>query len=161
MIPSPLHLKTYFFTKIQLVACPKGCDTPGDGAFASQVEYARHEKDPSKWMVQLGVRKTEDDEEGCPEYTFEIQVVGLFAVDAEFPKEKAERMVRANGPAVLFGAVREMVANLTARGPFPPVTLPTVTFVDEAHSPSVGASKPESAGKRSKPKAKKRRTKQS
>ena len=98
MIPSPLHLESYFFTEIHLVACPAGCDTPGDGMFASHVEYARHEDDPSKWMVQLGIHKAEDDEGGCPEYTFEIQVVGLFHVDKEYPAEKAESMVQANGP---------------------------------------------------------------
>jgi preprotein translocase subunit SecB len=143
MIPSPLHLETYFFTEIHLVACSADCETQGDGMFTSQVECARHGDDPSKWMVQLGVRKAEDDEEGCPEYTFEIQVVGLFDVDKEYPSQKAESMVKANGPAVLFGAVREMVANLTARGPFPPVELPTVTFVDECKS-SEKSAKPKS-----------------
>jgi len=142
MIPSPLHLETYFFTEIHLAACPKGCETPGNGAFASNVEVARHEDDPSKWMVQLGIRKSEDDEAGCPEYTFEIQVVGLFVVDKEFPAERTENMVRANGPAVLFSAVREMVANLTARGPFAPVQLPTVTFVDECKGSEVNTVAP-------------------
>jgi len=86
-------------------------------------------------MVQLGIRQTGDEEDGCPEYTFEIEVVGLFDVDSEYPADKAENLVRVNGPAVLFGAIREMVANLTARGPFPTVELPTVTFIDEVRHP--------------------------
>ena len=148
MIPSPLRLKSHFFTTIHVDACPQGCETSGEGAFSSQVEFARHEGDPAKWMVQLAIRKDADDRERCPEYTFDIQVVGLFEVDTKYPPEKAEGLVRANGPAVLFGAIREMVANLTARGPFPAVELPTVTFVDDASAPSA---KPKSRPKARKP----------
>jgi preprotein translocase subunit SecB len=135
MIPSPLHLDSYFFTKILMEACPQGCDSEGDGTLGSYLEFSRHQDDTSKWMVQLGIRKMEDEDEGCPEYTFELEVVGLFEVDNEYPTEKVESMVRANAPAVLYGAIREMVANLTARGPFAAVELPTVSFIDEAKKP--------------------------
>ena len=156
MIPSPLHLETYFFTEIQVEACPEGCDSPGEGELASSVEVSRHEDDSGKWMVQLGIRQSEDEAKGCPEYTFKIQVVGLFKVDKEFPLEQAEHLVRANGPAVLYGAVREMVANLTSRGPFSTVELPTVTFIDEANP---AAPKPISAAPRSPHASKKRASK--
>ena len=135
MISSPLHLDSYFFTRIRVDACPKGCEKPGEGLLSTKVECRKHKEQPRKWLVELGVRKAEDKEKGCPEYTFQIEIVGLFEVDETFPLEKVEGIVRANGPAVLFGAVREMVANLTARGPFPAVKLETVSFVDLALPP--------------------------
>ncbi len=132
MIPSPLRLDNYFFTKIHMDACPKGCEKPGEGVTSSKVECLKHKDTPNKWMVQAEVRKADDKEKGCPEYTFHVQVVGLFEVAEAFPAEKAEKMVRTNAPSVLYGAIREMIANLTARGPFPAIKLPTVTFIDEA-----------------------------
>jgi len=134
MIPSPLHLDSYFFTKIALDICPEACDAPGEGRLEANCDCQNHESESAKWMVNLKIRQVPDDERGCPAYTFDMQVVGFFEVAAAYPAGKAEQMVRANGPAVLYGVVREMVTTLTARGPFPMVTLPSVTFVDEAQA---------------------------
>ena len=131
MMPSPLRLDTHFFTHIHLEACEKGTKELADGVLKSQVQCMQHKEEPEKWMVTLGLRQQEDKEKGCPQYTFQFEVVGLFNVDKKFPAEKAEALVRANGAAMLYGAIREMVANLSARGPFASVNLPTVTFVDE------------------------------
>ena len=136
MIPSPLRLENYFFTKIALDICPEVCDDPGEGRLDANCDCQNHESECAKWMVNLKVRQVADNERGCPVYTFDMQVVGFFEVDAGYPAEKAEQMVRANGPAVLYGTIREMVATLTARGPFPMVTLPSVTFIDEAKQSS-------------------------
>ena len=137
MMPSPLSLETYFFTKIHLDACEKAGKEPATGVLSSKVNCLQHKQDAQKWMVTLGVSQHEDKEKGRPPYVFEVEAVGFFTVDKQYPAEKAEVLVRANGAAVLFGAIREMVANLSARGPFAQVNLPTVTFVDEVvkHEP--------------------------
>lgn len=67
----------------------------------------------------------------CPPYTAEFEVVGFFAVVETFPEKRRTGMVQANAPAVLFGAVREMLTNLTSRGPYPAINLNTVTFIDD------------------------------
>jgi preprotein translocase subunit SecB len=41
-----------------------------------------------------------------------------------------ETLVEYNGPAVLYGSIRELVMQVTSRGPFPPIVLPTVSFVN-------------------------------
>jgi preprotein translocase subunit SecB len=47
---------------------------------------------------------------------------------------------------MLYGAVRELVCNLTARGPYPMVTLATMNFQDTQLNPPVIESKnPETA----------------
>lgn len=131
MMPSPLRLDAHFFTKIHLDACEKGAKEAVPGVLSAQVQCSQHKDERRKWMVTLGLRQQEDKEKGCPQYTFQFEVVGLFTVDEKYPVEKAEALVRANGAAILYGAVREMVASLSARGPFAQVNLPTVTFVDE------------------------------
>lgn len=134
MIPSPLSLETYFFTHVEVDAQPVDADNLGEGGFSSHLECARHEDEPGKWLVELGLKLDEDEEDGCPPYTFRVETVGLFAVEPEYPEKKVEAMVRVNGAAVLYGFIRELVANLTARGPFPQVHLPTVTFIDEVET---------------------------
>lgn len=131
MIPSPLRLDTHFFTKIQFEACEKNAKNVADGVINTHSQCRQHKEEPEKWMVTLGLRQEEDKGKGCPTYTFQFEVVGFFTVDKKYPAEKAEALVQANGAAILYGAIREMVANLSARGPFAQVNLPTVTFVDE------------------------------
>jgi len=147
MIPSPLHLEKYFFTKIHVDACPNGCEKTGKGLFSTHVTCMKHKDAVRKWMVQLEIQQVKDKDDGCPEYSFRLEVVGFYEVREDYPTEKAEMLVRANGPALLYSATRELIATLTGRGPFAAVNLPTVTFFDEA-KPSSGVllSAPVSAG---------------
>jgi preprotein translocase subunit SecB len=53
----------------------------------------------------------------------------LFHVVDAWPKAKVKALVEANGAALLYGAIRELVINLTSRGPWPAVVLNAVTFI--------------------------------
>jgi len=52
----------------------------------------------------------------------QVHVIGLLRGAGPCPEP--------NGPALLYGAAREMLCNLTARGPWPVVCLHSVTFVE-------------------------------
>lgn len=66
-------------------------------------------------------------------YSFKVSLVGYFHVDAAMKEDAdANALVYANAPAILFSAAREMLALVTARGPYPAVILPTVSFHDDA-----------------------------
>jgi preprotein translocase subunit SecB len=132
MVPSPLHLEKYFFTKIHIDACQNSCEKAGKGLFTTQVTCMKHKDADRKWMVQLDLQQIKEKDDGCPEYSFRVEVVGFYEVREDYPTEKAEMLVRANGPALLYSAARELIATLTGRGPFASVNLPTVTFIDEA-----------------------------
>ena len=136
MIASPLHLEDYFFTKVHLDACSGGCDKSQPSAPTCRCECLKHKEDPRKWMVSLDLQQARSEGKNCPEYTYHPSLVGLFEVSPEFPEEKMDAMVRANAPAILYGAAREMLLNLTSRGPFPPIRLQTVTFIDQCGKPS-------------------------
>lgn len=131
MIPSPLHLEKYFFTKVHVDACPNSCEKSGKGLFTVKATCMKHKDEERKWMVQLDLQQVKDKDEACPEYSFHVEVVGFYEVSKDFAAGKAEALVRANGPALLYSAARELIATLTSRGPFAPVNLQTVTFVDE------------------------------
>ncbi|MDZ8118185.1 protein-export chaperone SecB [Pontiella agarivorans] len=141
MKPSPLQLESYMFTRVHVDACdnPACQDIEGTGQFESNTHCQQHNEDASRWMVTVGLAFVQADGEECPPYTIDIEVVGFFHVADEFPEEKKISMVKANAPAILFGAIREMVANITSRGPYPRFDLPTVTFIDEAQPKAVKA----------------------
>jgi len=130
MIPSPLQLEHYFFTRMALNAHPEA--DPEKGAdFGADVKCAQHEDDPQRWMITLTVSLKAEEDDSPPPYTGEFEIVGMFRVVDDYPEDKIPKLAHINGAAILYGTVREMVVNLTARGPFPPVMLPTTTFIDE------------------------------
>jgi len=136
MKPSPLQLESYVFTRIHMDACedPECLEMESAGQVQVNTQCQQHNEEPSRWMVTIRVSVSQKDAEPCPPYVLDVEVVGFFQVAEEYPPEKRASMVKANAPAVLFGAVREMVSNITARGPYPRVDFPTVTFIDEAQA---------------------------
>ncbi len=55
-----------------------------------------------------------------------IEFEGIFDVHPDFPEDKVEELVRMNGGAILYSAVRELVLNLTARSKYGPFEMPTI-----------------------------------
>lgn len=130
MKPSPLQLERHFFTKVHVDAHPDG-DAKLKGQVETQVELARAERDPKRYQLTLrlklgpeGVKKSR--------YTAEIHVVGVVRVVDDWPSPAVQQLVEANGPALLYGAAREMLCNITARGPWPMHCLDSVTFIQTA-----------------------------
>lgn len=127
MSPSPLQLERHFFTRIHLDAHRDG--TPAATAeFRSEVDIARAAQDPNRFQLTLRLKLLASGDK-TPHYTAEVDVVGFFHVAAGWPDAKALPLVQANGPALLYGAAREMLCNLTARGPWPMINLQSVSFI--------------------------------
>lgn len=55
--------------------------------------------------------------------------VGFFGVSEAVPENKVEALVFENGAALVYGAIRDLVSTITARGVLGPLMLPTPTFV--------------------------------
>lgn len=131
---SKLLLERHFFTKIALnfnetgdasVSCMVSSKLEGGRSIASEFPGSVEMQD--HYRVMLTVRLISPPEKlAC--YTGEISTIGFFRVDQSVPVDKQAKFVIVNGATLLFGAVREMVANLTARGPAPSVTLVAVDF---------------------------------
>lgn len=154
MVISPLQLKRYFFTKISIEANTKHNDHVGN--ISASVTCADKNDDDREWLVTLKVILGEDDDskDQAP-YTGELEVVGFFSVSKKYPHDQVKTLIHANAPAVLYGAVREMVFNLTARGPSSHIYLPTVSFVDGTEAAKTLPVKKESLGKKRLPQKRK------
>lgn len=131
---SPLQLSRQVLTKLNVEATPGGDPNVGPDV-ATIVDASPNKDNPREWFVGLYVElKTPADKKAS--YTGHIQLVGVFRINDQWPAEKMEMLVRVNGSSVLYGAARELVANLTARGPWPMVMLPTLSFVSPAKAPA-------------------------
>lgn len=127
MNASPLQLERHFFPKVQIDANPAG-KVGTSNQINCQVEVAAAEGDPKRFQVTVQIKLlSPPGEEAC--YTGEIHAVGLFRVLNGWPEAKMLTLVEANGAALLYGAIREMLLTITARGPWPAILLSSVTFV--------------------------------
>ena len=75
--------------------------------------------DPRVFMLVYGVRVAREHQENdaIPPYEVEVEAAGYFRYtgDDEFTGADRFRAVRLSGYQILYGAIREMVSNLTAR----------------------------------------------
>lgn len=97
--------------------------------------------DPKSFIFGLNIRLSkEDGEEDSVElpYFIDVRTVAYlrYASDAKSGMDLF-RAVRATGYAILYGAIREMVSNLTARSTHGLWTLPAANFDQAAHEEAV------------------------
>jgi len=138
---SPLLLERCYFQQIHIDATPEGTPHSTVGQFKTETTIATAKDQPGKWQVTLTVSLEAQTKSEPSTYSGELQVVGIFCIDQGYPEANREALISANAPAVLFSMARELIANLTARGPYPMVCLPTVTFVDQIPKPQLSVDK--------------------
>lgn len=85
----------------------------------SKLSYPQEEaEDPRHFALQYGIKvdKGEKEEAKTP-YYIEVEAIGYFRYTGgeEFLGEDRFRAVRFSGYQILYGSIREMVCNLTAR----------------------------------------------
>jgi preprotein translocase subunit SecB len=134
MNPSPLLLDNYYFKEIT-VKYHSGVD--GDNKVIADdlkvdAREIRDQDNLRKWIFILTI---ELPEAATPKLscTFRIELIGFFEVSESYDPALSERLARANGPAILYSAAREMLVILTGRGFGHTVILPSVNFLPPTH----------------------------
>jgi preprotein translocase subunit SecB len=133
--PSPLFLKNYFVTRL-LVEANRTADlskVEGQVNTTTQLQPAQHNENKRDWRVTLKISCTPTEPTMCC-YLVEIELVGFFEVHKSINEKDIADLVIGNGPAILYGAAREIILLVTGRGPFPPFSLPSATFIDDCPS---------------------------
>lgn len=132
---SPLKIESYYLRKLEYqlkeefeTGIPDGTLEKIDPKIQVNVQSGKSEEDENDWRVEIEV--TGGKEAKFP-YTFKISFVGYFRVADEFPQDKRELLVTVNGPSILFSAAREFISIVTARSPYPPILLPSISFVPD------------------------------
>lgn len=133
MIPAPLRLERYFFDHIQLTTRRDFTPGPGESDLevSSNLEIGQVPEPTGLWRVALTLGARAKEAVPPPPYEFQLRVLGFFTVVQPGPtEEETVRMVGINGASILYSAARELLLLLTGRGPWGPMPIPTVSFVD-------------------------------
>jgi preprotein translocase subunit SecB len=132
---APLQLADYFLTDLTLQANPEFDTTkPADDCVETLVVTPHYSQTKDKgeigteWLVSLEISQTIPEGGNLP-YAFSLRIQGTVLVSPHLTGVKLQRAMHANGPAMLFGAAREIVRAATGRGPWPAVIIPSTNFL--------------------------------
>jgi preprotein translocase subunit SecB len=128
---SPLWLVSHRFTEVFLKASGDE-KPPGQFALETTRSLRAHSEDPHKFLLILTIRLGSNAPDKEVPYTATLTIEGEFEVAAAYPASKREELVNVTGASMLYGACREMLANLTARSSHGMSTLPSVSFAASA-----------------------------
>ncbi len=126
---SPLQLDGYFFSHVE-VRAHADADPAVDPRLRTVSELGKDEEG-GRYLVTLRVEIGRAQDNTSPPYTGAVEVRGFFRVLEGYPPERRDEMIYVNGSTLLYGAAREMLLNITARGPWPGLLLPSVRFTNE------------------------------
>ena len=139
---SPLQLVQMVFTKTRVEIFD---DADGLGeSLATQFEFegvsllventvGQQESNTTDFLVALRVAVlNEADSVKKAPYTFDIAVQGVFKLAEDFACDDRRDLVRVNGSAMLYGAIRDMLQQITARSMLGTLLLPTLHFLPES-----------------------------
>ena len=136
---SPLQLANYRLLDIKVTA-RSGIDPSLENFDAlldeihASLDLAREEErdteDSSCWSVFLALRFEARPEEHSP-YDFHVVLLAEFFCAKQLPENlDQETLVGVNGTSITYGIARELILNLTEKGLWGGLTLPTMTFIN-------------------------------
>lgn len=135
--PSRLSCRGYFVTEMTLTANPHhDPEKPlelkfSDLSIDSSTEKVGAGRETPDWRVLLRIQQKLAPDRNAP-YNFSITLLGNFYVHPKYPGEKADQLVEVNGSSILYSAARQILRQAMSNGPFNPLLLPTVSFVNHS-----------------------------
>ena len=98
-------------------------------------EVSASEYDPLEWTVVLEISFGATNEDQLAPYTGKIVIRGSFKIRESFTEKNREALIRVSAASILYGASREMVANMTARSINGILSLPSISFRKQGAEP--------------------------
>lgn len=136
--PSPISVLSQDFWEVNLQASTGHDHDFGDLDIKRQVTPVKD--NPLQWCVYLQIKLTAVEGQKPPPYSGCILARGIYEVHKQYAHDPG-RLVRITGASMLYGAAREMITSVTARGPHGMLTLPSVSFYEECSKPRKKAAK--------------------
>lgn len=96
-----------------------------------EIQHSLHqgEDKPNEGIVRVQVEMKQDEKKNVP-YHVRVHLAGNFSIASAFPEEKKALFLKTNGASILYGVARELIRDLTSRGPHSQILLPTVSFAE-------------------------------
>lgn len=142
---SQFQLVESHFEEVCLKVNSKGSFS-NEAKFSQQIGCAHKTDDQRVWRVLFTLIIESENEQHPFAYEGKVSSVGFIEIQEDFPEEKIPYFVRVTGASLMFGMIREMVANITSRSEKGKLLLPSMDFRDLAKPESKlvkkGISKP-------------------
>lgn len=132
---SPLQILSSEFININLTSCDTNIPHGGGTLSVEHDIQLNPAKDENTWIVRLMVKLQPAHEDSQPPYTGTVSIKGNFKVSDKYNGDH-ERLIRITAVSMLYGSIREMLANLTARSANGLMLLPSVSFYYTPESPA-------------------------
>ncbi len=137
--PSPLKCMTYFLTDLLVTAnleydaSQKSKLDFEDIKIATRPAELENAGKNQVWKLVIAVHQNVGREKNSP-YNFSATMTGHFEVQKTYPAENSKKLVEINGCSMLYGALRQILCNAMSNGPYMPIFLPTVCFIEAPES---------------------------
>lgn len=152
MHPSIIQLKQLVFQRI-IVDTAKPLEEVSSGEavnfdfngvnFRTTVEVGAPPSESGEdraYIVSLGIVVDNSEGKAAP-YRLDLNALGVIEVSDKVEKEARADLAAVNGTSIIYGAIRELVTNLTSRCIPGPLLLPTMDFRDHVEKrPAVSSS---------------------
>jgi len=127
MTEFPLRLDNYFFTHQEVTAniehVPDSKDNPAFLDFIVEGAANRLANNNNKYAITAHVEINKETSVNLS-YFFSITAFGIISIKADMQGHPGiESIIETSGIQLLFGAIRERLADMTARGPWPLIQL--------------------------------------
>lgn len=98
-----------------------------DVVITNEVVKIKDNKDRYGVILNLEIKAPEN--KNTP-YAIKLDMYGFFQVPEGMPEEIREKIVKTNGTSILYGAAREIIKEMTGRGEFRSILIPTASFAE-------------------------------
>lgn len=130
MKPFPLQLEEFRVAKfaIEGQAIPEGT-SPG---WRIGTAYSLRQEEERHWLLLFEMSLDDSEDGRLALYKIEAKLAGRFQWKGPLPEDRDAyaRIIGSNGLSILYGTLREMIAQVTLRGLNDLFSLPIVSFVD-------------------------------
>jgi preprotein translocase subunit SecB len=124
LAPHPISLETVVFTKSVVLAIPEHQPVQGKGIAPPEnnIHVEKVAEEEGAYAATMHTTLNKERDKGSP-YFIEMECMGVLRADKSLSAEEALKGVTITAHSVLFGAIREATAWITARQPYGPVLL--------------------------------------
>lgn len=128
---APIECRSYFLTELVFTANPAFDAAKPMLLDASNLVIESDIESPvegaEQWGIRLSVQQTVMPDKNIP-YGFTVKLWGAFAPAKSLPASSRRQVLFTTGSSILYGVAREIVRDVTSRGPFATLMLPTMSF---------------------------------
>ncbi len=130
-LKAPLRLKTMFFPLVNFSALPH--EHPEDARIPNPkaiTAIPKCNEDYTECSVTLRIKSEVSSEKPEILYEYEVVVFGIFEWTAKKPEDEdyVLKSITLTGASIIYSGAREMLAQISARGPWKQCLLPAVSL---------------------------------